>query len=146
MFIGTYYHRLEEQGRISLPKKFREQNQHWVITRGLDGGLFLLQAEQFQTEIEKIAKASFHKKKNRDLLRYMTNEASEIEADDNGRVYLPKYLIDFAQLQKEVVVVGSGNYLEVWDRDLYHQYIDKVEKDSTEIADGIEPEERHSDD
>lgn len=141
MFIGSYYHHLEEQGRLSLPKKFREQVSAWVITRGLDGGLFLLPANDFEAEIEKIAQLSFHKKNNRDLLRLLSNEASELEADENGRVYLPKYLIDFAQLRKEVVVLGSGRYLEIWNRDRYHQYIDGVEAQASEISEAVEVEE-----
>lgn len=138
MFIGTYYHHLEEQGRLSLPKKFREQEASWVVTRGFDGGLFLLQRENFDKQIAQIAGQSFTKKANRDLLRLMTNEAAEVEADENGRVYLPKYLIDFAQLTKAVVVVGSGEYVEIWDRDRYHHYIETIETDAESIAEKSE--------
>ena len=121
MLIGKFYHHLESKGRLSLPAKFREINKEWIVTRGLDGCLFLLQESNFKKELEKIAQGSFTKKANRDLVRLMTNEAMELVADENGRVNLPDYLIKFAKLEKNGVIVGSLNHLEVWDQDTYHQ-------------------------
>ena len=138
MFIGKFYHHLEDHGRLSLPKKFREIEKNWIITRGLDGCLFLMRTANFEAELNTISEKSFIKKANRDLIRLMTNEASEIEADKNGRVNLPNYLIDFAQLKKEVVVVGSLNHLEVWDQDRYHNYVDKLESEAEAIAERVD--------
>ncbi len=140
MFIGKYYHTLESKGRISLPKKFREKSSNWVITRGLDGGLFLFTAEAFFLHLEKLQQSSLTKKKHRDYLRIMSNEAVEIEIDTNGRVHLPEYLIEFAKLEKEIVIVGSLHYVEVWDRETYHNYIDIVEEKAEIIAESIEIE------
>jgi MraZ protein len=137
MLIGKYYHHLEDKGRLSLPAKFREVNKSWIITRGLDGCLFLLQESNFKQELNKIAQSSLTKKANRDLLRLMTNEAKELEVDDNGRVNLPNYLIDFANLKKNIVVVGSLNHIEVWDQDHYHDYIDQIENQAESIAESI---------
>lgn len=137
MLIGKYYHHLENKGRLSLPAKFREVSQAWIVTRGLDGCLFLLQESNFKQELDKIAQSSLTKKANRDLLRLMTNEASELEVDDNGRVNLPNYLIEFANLKKEVVVVGSLNHLEIWDQEKYHNYIDQIESQAENIAESI---------
>lgn len=137
MLIGKYYHHLEAKGRLSLPKAFRQINQTWVVTRGLDGCLFLLQEDSFQREIEKIADRSLTKKANRDLVRLMTNEAAVVTADEQGRVHLPEYLINFAKLSKEVVVVGSLQYLELWDQTSYHRYIDSIEADAVTIAESI---------
>jgi MraZ protein len=134
MLIGKYYHNLESKGRISLPKKFRSSSKSWIVTRGLDGCLFLLKKENFQSELSKINQAGFSKKANRDLVRLMTNEASEIIPDDNGRVKLPNYLIEFAQLKKSVVIVGSLNRLEIWDQENYHLYLDQLEKKAESIA------------
>jgi MraZ protein len=138
MFIGKYYHHLEEKGRLSLPKKFRDQESNWVITRGLDGCLFLLRAENFEKEIQKISNSSFTKKANRDLVRLMTNEAQELTTDQNGRVNLPNYLIDFAELNKELVVVGSLDHIEIWNQEKYHHYIDQIEAKAEEIAENVE--------
>jgi len=140
MFIGRYYHKLEDKGRVSLPKKFREIEKNWVITRGLDGGLFIFKQSDFIEKIEEIAKRTFTKKKNRDFVRLMVNEASQVTADNNGRVPLPDYLIKSAQLNKELVIVGSYSYLEIWDMDKYHQYLEKLENSAEDIAESIENE------
>lgn len=137
MLIGKYYHHLEDKGRLSLPAKFREISKDWIVTRGLDGCLFLLQESNFKKELEKIAQSSFTKKANRDLVRLMTNEAAELVTDENGRVNLPDYLIKFAKLEKNVVIVGSLNHLEVWDQNKYHDYIDQIEGQAEVIAESI---------
>ncbi len=140
MFIGKYYHHLEKNQRISLPKKFREYARSWVVTRGLDGCLFLFKPETFQTNIESIANRSLTKKANRDLVRLMTNEATELTSDANGRVHLPEYLIEFAQLTKDVVIVGSLNRIEIWDQDRYHQYVAQLETQAEAIAESVDVE------
>lgn len=140
MLIGTYYHTIEEKGRVSLPKKFRDEDQSWVITRGLDGGLFLFFKNTFFAEMEKIQKNSFTKQANRDFVRLMANEAQEIEVDDNGRIQLPDFLRATAQLTKNVVIVGSLNRIEIWDVEKYHQYLDQITPKAEEIAEKVQNE------
>lgn len=140
MFIGRHYHKLEDKGRISLPKKFREVETDWIVTRGLDGGLFVFKKNDFLEKVEEIANRSFTKKRNRDFVRLMVNEAQEISVDANGRVSLPEYLINLAGLSKDVVVVGSFNYLEIWDQTKYHAYLDQLDKNAEMIAESIEDE------
>jgi len=140
MFIGKYYHALEENNRISLPKKFREIETDWVVTRGLDGGLFLFRATNFNQELKKFSQRTFTKKAHRDFIRLMTNEAQEVMADDNGRVSLPEYLIEFAQLKKDLVIVGSYERIEIWDRDIYHKYLTQIESDAEKIAERLNDE------
>jgi len=140
MFIGKYYHALEENNRISLPKKFREIETDWVVTRGLDGGLFLFRATNFDQELKKLSQRTFTKKAHRDFIRLMTNEAQEVMADDNGRVSLPEYLIEFAQLKKDLVIVGSYERIEIWDRDIYHKYLTQIESDAEKIAERLNDE------
>jgi MraZ protein len=137
MFIGRYYHTLEENGRVSLPKDFRDIETNWVVTRGLDGGLFLYRAQDFQEELQKLAERTFTRKAHRDFVRLMTNDAREVTADQNGRVSLPEYLIEYAKLTKQVVVVGSYTRVELWDRDLYHQYLEDVEARAEDIAESL---------
>lgn len=137
MFIGRYYHTLEAHGRVSLPKTFREQAEHWIVTRGLDGGLFVFKQEDFALQLKELNERTLTMKSNRDFIRLMTNEAAEITADANGRVQLPEYLIEFAGLQKELVVVGSYGWLEIWDRDTYHSYLSQLESQAEAIAESL---------
>lgn len=137
MFIGRYYYALEEKGRVSIPKPFRDIEENWVVTRGLDGGLFLFRAQDFQDELQKLAERTFTKKAHRDFIRLMANDAKEVSADLNGRVSLPEYLIAAAGLNKDVVIMGSFSRVEIWDRDRYHQYLDQLEQQAAEIAEEL---------
>lgn len=144
MFIGKYYHTLEEKGRISLPKAFRDQEKSWVVTRGLDGSLFLFPHKTFKAELSKLQKQTFADKTNRDFVRLMTNEAALVKPDKNGRVQLPEYLIEFAKLVKKAVIVGSLDYIELWDQTTYHRYMDSLEPKAAQIAQAL-AENKHED-
>ena len=138
MFVGKFYHSLEEKGRISLPKKFRRESDSWIVTRGLDGGLFIFKEEDFEKEIAKFESRTFTKKNNRDFVRLMTNEAKIVTPDKNGRVQLPEYLNTFAHITKDVVIVGSYSYIEIWDRDTYHTYLETLESNAEDIAESLD--------
>lgn len=139
MFIGRYYHTVEQKGRVSLPKSFREQQTSWIVTRGLDGGLFLFPEQNFHQQLKELSQRTFTKKRDRDFIRFMTNDAYQVTADKNGRVLLPDYLKQFAQLDKDVVIVGSFEYIEIWDVTTYHTYIESIEKEAEQIAENLEP-------
>ena len=137
MFIGTYYHTLEEKGRVSFPKKFREFSAEWVITRGLDGGLFVVPQTQFAVEMQRLSALSFTKKANRDLIRLMANQAEACRLDEMGRFLIPEALRATAQLTKQVVIIGSYHYVEVWDQALYHEYLDQAVSRAEDIAEQV---------
>ncbi len=139
MYLGRYYHTVEEKGRVSLPKKFRkEDNEQFVITRGLDGGLFLFPLQEWETQIQTLSTRTFTKKAHRDFVRLMTNDAQEVEVDRLGRILIPDYLRTFAKLDKQAVVVGSYSRIEIWDVQEYHTYIERIETQAEEIAEHIE--------
>ena len=143
MFIGRYYHRLEDRGRVSLPKSFRETNSDWIVTRGLDGGLFLFRPETFEKQVQELSERTFTKKRHRDFIRYLVNDARHVSVDGQGRVLLPDYLIQFAKLKKDIVIVGSYQYLEMWDLERYHSYLDELEKSGEAIAENLESDNSH---
>ncbi len=138
MLIGKYYHTIEAAGRISLPKPFRSSSKTWVVTRGFDGCLFLLPEESFKEEVEKINQRSFTQKDTRDLVRLLANDAVSVTPDKLGRVQLPEYLIHFAHLEKDIVLVGSITRIELWGRETYHAYIEKLEPQAEELAERYE--------
>lgn len=137
MFLGKYYHTLEANGRISLPKAFREQAPEWIVTRGLDGGLFLFDKTTFARELQQLQERTLTHKQTRDFARLMANEASEVAPDKNGRIQLPEYLTAFAHMTKDIVVIGSVNYVEIWDRDQYHTYVASIEPQAEAIAEAL---------
>lgn len=137
MFIGQYYHTIEPTGRISLPKIFRDVSEKWIVTRGLDGGLFLFLANEFEEQISALQKQNFTSKKHRDFARLMVNSAHLIEVDSQGRVLIPVHLVELADLDKDVVIAGSYGYLEMWDRDQYHSYLDQLSPEAEQIAESL---------
>lgn len=143
MFIGTYYHHLETKGRVSLPKKFRDQAESWIVTRGLDGGLFLFKETEFALQLKDLEQRSLTKKAHRDFIRLMANEAAQVITDQNGRVQLPEYLIQLGQLQKDVVIVGSYRWIEIWDMSTYHTYRSTLESQAESIAESLLETNQH---
>jgi MraZ protein len=128
MFLGKFYHKLEQKGRLSIPKKFRLKSKKWVISRGLEGCLFLTKHDDFEKELTELSQGSLTNKSNRNLIRWLSHESEEVGFDKQGRVHLPEYLTKFAQLKKDVVVVGSFSRIEIWDLKHYHQLLDKNDK------------------
>ncbi len=138
MFIGQYYHSLEEKGRLAIPAKFRRQlDKQSVITRGLDGCLFIFPGKEWKTFTQKLSTAPITRRDVREFIRLMAKQASEIELDKQGRTRIPKYLQEFASLKKQVVLVGSLKRIEIWDQKLYHQHIQAIEKKSESISDRL---------
>ena len=139
MFIGQYLHSLEEKGRLAIPKKFREKlGERVVLTKGLDGCLFLFPFKKWQEFTGKLAKMSLTKKDSRSFARFLTYSAAEIEFDKQGRVLIPEHLRRFAGVTKDVVVAGALERIEIWNKKRFDQYLARIEKDSEKISDRLE--------
>ena len=97
MFIGSYYHKLEAKGRLSLPKPYRAQTSEWVITVGLDGGLFLFPSSDFQQQLAQLASLHFNKKDQRSKTLYLTLPlctVSQSGVEKNDRLFSTSHCID----------------------------------------------------
>lgn len=139
MYVGRYYHRLETKGRVSLPVKFREKLLVGaIITRGLDGCLAIFDQEMWKKKLHEIENLSQTKKVNRDYVRFVTNDANELEIDGQGRIRIDEQLQQRAKLQKEVVFVGSLDHIEIWDKQTYATYMESVESTIEEDVENIE--------
>ena len=108
MFYGEYLHSIDRKGRLILPAKFREvAKAHFVekffITRGLDNCLFMFGEEEWRAQESKFKAISFTKAESRKFNRLYFSGAVEITFDSQGRVLLPQYLKDFAEIKKDVV-------------------------------------------
>lgn len=128
MFIGRHYHKLEAKGRLAIPREFREQLESGgVITRGLDGCLFLFPKSSWQQLTDKLASLPLTSQAARNFIRLIVQTAAPLDLDQQGRTLIPEYLKNLAQLKKQVVVAGALTRIEIWDRDLYHQHLDLLE-------------------
>jgi len=135
MFIGEYAHNLDDKGRIAVPKKFRtDLNKGAVVTRGLDNCLFLYTKKEWTKLAEKLANLPFAQSNTRAFARLMLAGAMDVEIDAQGRIILPEYLREYAGLNKEIIVAGLYNRLELWDSVKWSEYKKKTELESNQIA------------
>lgn len=135
MFIGEYAHNLDEKGRLAIPAKFRRDlSKGAVVTRGLDSCLFLYTKTEWEKLAEKLATLPFSQSNSRAFSRLMLAGAMDVEIDKQGRVVLPEYLREFANLKKNVVLAGLYNRAEIWDEEKWKAYKKETEANSNEIA------------
>ena len=118
MFMGEYNHTIDAKGRLIIPSKFREVlGEEFVITKGLDGCLFVYDNQEWNAFEEKLKALPLNKKDNRQFVRFFLAGAAEVEVDKQGRILLPAHLREFAGLEKDVVLVGVGSRVEIWSKD-----------------------------
>lgn len=135
MFIGEFSHSIDNKGRLAIPKKFREQLVFGgIFTRGLDGCLFLFGKEEWEAISEKLRNLPITASAARTFTRYILSGASEVSFDNLGRVMVPIFLREYAQLKEEVVVVGVGSRAEIWNKKNWERYKAEAEKASEEKA------------
>ncbi|MFH1236148.1 MAG: division/cell wall cluster transcriptional repressor MraZ [Parcubacteria group bacterium] len=138
MFIGEYYHSIDEKGRLAVPKTFRaDLLKGAVVTRGLDNCLFVYTGMEWKQLADRIAKLPIAKANTRAFARMMLAGAMPLDIDKQGRVILPDYLRKYALLKKQVVVTGLYNRLEVWDKATWEKYRQGTETKSADIAEAL---------
>lgn len=123
---------------MSIPTKFRRNlAEGAVITRGLDGCLFLYPRSGWETIAQKLANLPISQKKSRAFARLMLAGAWSAKPDGQGRIMIPDHLRKYAALDKHVTVAGLYNRVEVWNEDSWHEYRTKTEEDSDNIAEAM---------
>jgi len=115
MFLGQYRHNIDEKGRLIIPARYRELLVDGAyVTQGFEHNLFVLRAPDFETIAVRINKLSLTDPETRELRRLLFSSAVRVDADNNGRILIPQFLRQFANLDSEAVVVGAGEYFEIW--------------------------------
>ncbi|HNT30042.1 MAG TPA: division/cell wall cluster transcriptional repressor MraZ [bacterium] len=138
MFLGEYQHSIDTKGRIAIPSKFRaELAQGAVVTRGLDGCLFIYPAQEWQELAQKLKTLPLTQGDARAFVRLMFSGAAELDIDKQGRVNIPGYLWEYAKVAKEAVVAGLYNRIEIWDPTAWAAYRKKAESNSDAIAEQL---------
>ena len=142
MFYGEYLHTIDRKGRLILPSKFREAAksnfiEKFFVTRGLDKCLFMFSEEEWRSQEGKFRAISFTKQQARVFNRLYFSGAQEVIADKQGRILIPQYLKDFAEIKKEVVIVGVSNRIEIWARDKWQEFYGVSRQSFEEIAEKL---------
>lgn len=138
MLLGEYSHTLDTKGRLAMPAKLREAlGNKFMITKGLDGCLFVYDMEQWALLEQKLAALPMSRKTARDFTRFLFGGACEAECDKQGRVLLPANLRLHAGLEKDAIVVGVGSRAEIWDAVRWNEYNAGNEDDMNELAEQL---------
>lgn len=138
MFIGEYYHSLDDKGRIQIPTKFRGVLARGaVVTRGLDNCLFLYTKAEWTKLAGRLASLPISQANTRAFARLMLAGAMDVAPDKMGRMVIPDYLRKYALLGKNLVIAGLYNRLEIWSEDEWKRYKSATEKSSSDIAEKL---------
>jgi MraZ protein len=138
MLIGEFIHTIDEKNRISLPAKFRkEMGNDLVITPGLDNCLFVFTKKEWAKISEKLSGFSMLSADNRSFNRFMFGGATEISVDTIGRMLLPDFLKERANLKGKAALVGVQNRLEIWNERAWAEYKKRVEKEADALAEKL---------
>jgi MraZ protein len=138
MFIGEYTHSIDDKNRLSLPARFRQSlGKKVVITPGLDSCLFVFTLPEWKKIEEKLNQASLLQGDMRSFNRFMFAGANEAEIDSIGRVLIPDFLRDRANLKAKVVVIGVSNRIELWNEKTWNEYKKVVEKQADSLAEKL---------
>lgn len=120
MFMGEYNHTIDAKGRLIVPSKFRESlGDDFVVTKGLDGCLYVYDKSEWTAFEGKLKGLPITNRDARQFARFFLSGAANVEVDKQGRILLPNVLRDFASLKKDVVLLGVGSRIEIWDKELY---------------------------
>ena len=120
MFMGEYNHTIDAKGRLIVPSKFREAlGDTFVVTKGLDGCLFVYDNEEWQAFEEKLRSLPITNKEARQFARFFLAGAAEVEVDKQGRILVPNILREFAQISKDVVLIGVASRIEIWSKERF---------------------------
>ena len=137
MLIGEYEHSLDAKGRLIMPAKFREDiGEKFIITKGLDGCLFAFSLEEWTNFEQKLRSLPISNKDARAFSRFFFAGAIDCEIDKQGRFLIPVNLREFAELSKEVVIVGMDSRIEIWSKEKWQKCDDDISAD--EIAEKME--------
>lgn len=131
MFLGEYRHTIDEKGRLTIPAKYRALlASGLVITRGFDRNLMAFSLEGWQELAERVKKLPLGDSSAREFRRRVFGGAVDLVPDRQGRVLLPPYLREFANINTEVVITGMESYLEIWNADDWLPVLESVEGDA----------------
>ena len=138
MLMGEFHHNLDEKGRLIIPSKFRnELGEAYVITKGLDKCLFIYSITEWDKIVSKLNTLQFTKKNVRAFERSFIGSASLNEFDKQGRINITSPLVHYANINKECVIIGVNERLEIWSLEEFNNYMKENEENLDEIAEDI---------
>ncbi len=141
-FIGEFECKLDVKGRLMLPSGLRKQldpasQERFVLNRGFEKCLVLYPKTEWEVISSEVNKLNQYVKKNREFIRYFYRGATELGLDGTGRMLLPKRLLGYADVEKEVVLFAYSNRIEVWDKSVYDGLLTDEPEDFALLAEEV---------
>lgn len=138
MLIGEYHHTIDEKGRLIIPSKFRDSlGDNFIITRGLENCLFVYSLDNWDKICNKLNSLPFTKKDARVFNRFFMSGATDVELDKQGRANISTPLIQYAHLNKDCVIIGTGDRLEIWSQEDWNAFFDSNKDNMSDIAENL---------
>lgn len=140
MFLGTYEPKLDDKGRLILPAKYRDQLAGGlVVTRGQEHCLYVFPMAEFENLLERLQQAPMTSKEARTYTRVFLSGANDQIPDKQGRITLPAALREYAGLDRDLAVIGSGSHVEIWDMNAWNTFLSNSEDDFADREDELIP-------
>ena len=140
MFFGTFYHNLDNKGRMVIPSKFRKtlgENAKVYIVEGFEGCLSIYPEQHFNQLVASMQNLKYTNSNDRAYIRTIYASMVELEVDSSNRLSLPKAVLDEYQISQEVSIVGVGNHFEVWNQQTFKEYRSQTSQNLSSIADKL---------
>lgn len=138
MLMGEYHHNLDDKGRIIIPSKLREElGENIIVTRGLEDCLFIYSEKEWSLIVSKLKTLPFTKTDARKFTRMFLSGATVAEFDKQGRIKLTNPLIDYASLEKECVIIGVNDRLEIWSKEKWDEFTKTSQEELSDLADHL---------
>lgn len=139
MFMGEYQHSIDDKGRLIIPAKFRDGlGASFVVTRGLDNCLFVYPQSEWENLEAKLKTLPFTRADARAFSRFFFSGATECELDKQGRANIPSHLREYAKLNRDCVIIGVSNRVEIWGKESWDTYFDSSSDSFAEIAEKLD--------
>jgi MraZ protein len=128
MFLGRYEHNIDEKGRLTIPVRYRDLLENGAyVTQGFDHNLMVLDAPSFEKMYEHVNQMSMTDPTARQLKRFIFSSAERVEIDRAGRILLPQFLREAARLNTSAMIIGVGDYFEIWSSQNWAQQNDLLQ-------------------
>jgi MraZ protein len=141
-FKGQYENVVDEKGRVAIPAKMRraltpEANETFTATRGFEQCVFLYPLDRWEEMEQEFMQLNPYQRETRDFVRTITRWAEDVTLDKQGRVVLPKRLMDFAGISDAAVIIGSLDRIEIWDPQVFEAYLSETPGDYESVAERV---------
>lgn len=135
MVIGQYQSKVSQNGRVALPKKHRDElGNNFIITQGYERSLLIVPYKNWESVTKETTNKPFLIGEARDTARFLLGGASFVDLDEQGRFVIPPYLRNYAQIGGEVIFLGLGQYIELWDLKRWKEYQENLSTNIEQIA------------